>query len=223
MAADFTLDENSLKQMVDMLEQQFGSHCEVVLHDLSKPYDQTIVDIRNGYITGRSIGDCGSNLGLEVIRGTVRNGDKYNYVTHTRDGKILRSSSIYLKDTKGEVRYSLCVNVDITDSVRYENYLREANRYEIGEHKSEEVFVSNVGDLLEYFLEEGKKYIGKEPAEMNKDDKMKLLEFLDQKGAFLITKSGEKVCEVLGISKFTFYNYLEVIRKNNGHSGKQGD
>lgn len=223
MAADFSLDENALRQIVDMLEQQFGSHCEVVLHDLSKPYDQTIVDIRNGYITGRSIGDCGSNLGLEVIRGTVKNGDKYNYFTHTRDGKVLRSSSIYLKDTLGQVRYSLCVNVDITDSVKFENYLREANKYEIGEHRSEEVFVSNVGDLLDYFLDEGRQFIGKDTGEMNKDEKMKLLEFLDRKGAFLISKSGEKVCEVLGISKFTFYNYLETIRKNSGHNGKLED
>ncbi len=210
-------EEVWLKQIMNLLEQQFGNRCEVVLHDLSRPYDSTIIDIRNGHITGRRVGDCGSNLGLEVIRGTVKDGDKFNYFTNTRDGKILRSSSIYLKDDEDKVRYSLCVNVDITESIRFENYLHENNRYDIGEDKNhtEEVFVDNVHDLLDDLLQKGFQFVGKQPSEMNKENKMQLLEFLDKKGAFLISKSGEKVCEVLGISKYTFYNYLETIRKNN--------
>ena len=63
------IDEATLNKILTLIELQFGSKCEVVLHDLTKPYDHTIVDIRNGYITGRKVGDCGSNLGLEVMRG----------------------------------------------------------------------------------------------------------------------------------------------------------
>ncbi|MCI9047267.1 MAG: transcriptional regulator [Hungatella sp.] len=218
MEERFEIGEEWLKQILDLLEQQFGSRCEVVLHDLSRPYDSTIIDIRNGHITGRRVGDCGSNLGLEVIRGTVKNGDKFNYFTNTRDGKVLRSSSIYLKDDQGTVRYSLCVNVDITESIRLENYLHENNRYNIGEseEQTEEIFVDNVHDLLEDLLQKGIQFVGRQPSQMNKENKMQLLEFLDRKGAFLISKSGEKVCEVLGISKYTFYNYLETVRKGNG-------
>lgn len=47
---------------------------------------------------------------------------------------------------------------------------------------------------------------------MNKEAKIKLLRFLDERGVFLIQKSGQKVCELLGISKFTLYNYLEEAR-----------
>jgi len=38
------------------------------------------------------------------------------------------------------------------------------------------------------------------------------LEYLYKKGAFQISKSNMRVCEVLGISKFTLYNDLETIR-----------
>ena len=72
-------------KILDMLEQHFGQSCEIVLHDLTREYDHTIVDIRNGHITGRKVGDCGSNLGLEVLRGTVVNGDRFNYISHTTD------------------------------------------------------------------------------------------------------------------------------------------
>jgi len=219
MVNDGKLDNRALTQIVNLIEQQFGSNCEVVLHDLSRPYDSTIVDIRNGHVTGRRIGDCGSNLGLEVIRGTVKDGDKFNYFTTTRDGKILRSSSIYLQDEEQNVRYSLCVNVDITESVKFENYLHDQNRYDLGVEagnaNGEEFHASNVQDLIEDMLQRGLNYIGKPVEDMTKDDKMRLIEFLDQKGVFLITKAGEKTCEALSITRYTFYNLLDTVRKNS--------
>jgi predicted transcriptional regulator YheO len=215
MAQDPLFDRRALDQIIELLERQFGPYCEVVLHNLSRPYDHTIVDIRNGHITGRVIGDSGTNLGLEIIRGTAKQGDKFNYITRTRDGKVLRSSSIYLRTTEGNL-FALCVNMDITEPMRFESYLRDVNRVE-GDGGSEEVFVNNVGELLEYFLQKGQELVGREPAAMNKEEKMRLLEFLDRKGAFLISKSGKRICEALGISKFTLYNYLETIRKNSGN------
>ena len=122
------LSSDYLKKLLDMMENHFGKNNEIVLHDLTKDYNHTIIDIRNGHITGRSIGDCGSNLGLEVLRGTVVNGDRYNYITHTKDGKVLRSSSMYFYEGK-KVIGSLCINTDITDELRYENYLYAKNNY----------------------------------------------------------------------------------------------
>ena len=216
--AAYYLDDSGLKKIMDLMERQFGSNCEVVLHDLSRTYDSTIVDIRNGHITGRHIGDPGSNLGLEVIRGTVQDGDKFNYFTSTKDGKILRSSSIYLHGENGQVRYSLCVNVDITDSVKFENYLHNQNRYELSAASSDEgkeIFVNNVHDLLEELLQQGIRFVGKQPQDMNRDEKAKLVDYLDKKGAFLISKSGEKICEALNISKYTFYSLLDAARNND--------
>ena len=45
-----------ITQFMNLLEQHFGPNCEIILHDFSKEYDHTIVDIRNGHVTGRSIG-----------------------------------------------------------------------------------------------------------------------------------------------------------------------
>lgn len=197
------------QQMLTLISTHFGSKCEVVLHDLTKDYEHTIVDIRNGHITNRQIGGCGSNLGLEVLSGNVIEGDRFNYVTTTSDGKILRSSSIYLRDDEGKVVASVCVNLDITETVQFEGYLRQFNNFEIGQ---EEVFAQDVNHLLQYLIQQALSRIAKPPAEMNKDERMAFISFLDDKGAFLITKSGEKVCEVLGISKFTLYNDLDNIR-----------
>ena len=55
---------------------------------------------------------------------------------------------------------------------------------------------------------------------MGREEKMKFLKYLDSKGAFLISKSSEKVCEFLGISKYTLYNYLETVRSEGATSHK---
>jgi predicted transcriptional regulator YheO len=64
-------------------------------------------------------------------------------------------------------------------------------------------------------LQRGVNYIGKSVEDMTKDDKMRLIEYLDQKGVFLITKAGEKTCDALSITRYTFYNLLDTVRKNS--------
>lgn len=204
-----------LTKILDLLENHFGNSCEIVLHDLTLDYEHTIVDIRNGTITGRKVGDCGSNLGLEVLRGTVIDGDRYNYITHTKDAKILRSSSMYIHDGE-KVIGSICLNSDITDAVKYEHYLHNLNNYSLDDTGPKEVFANDVMQLWNHFLTEGQKLIGKPANMMNKEDKLSFLEYLDKNGAFLISKSGEKICEFLNISKYTLYSYLDILRSKNG-------
>lgn len=212
---DLNDEKEFLSQLMDMLEQQMGSYTEIVLHDLKQDYATTIRDIRNGHITGRQIGGTGSNLGLEVLQGTVKDGNRFNYITRLKDKRILRSSTLYIKDDDGKLIGCLCINTDITDSVRMESYLKELNHYDINVNDKQEIFVTEVNQLLEYLLQEGQKLVGKPASVMNKEEKLQFLKYLNDKGAFLITKSGERIQEFLGISKYTMYTYLDIIKKED--------
>ena len=180
-----TVKEESelFQQILSLISNQFGNKCEVVLHDLTNDYNSTIIDIRNGHITNRTVGGCGSNLGLEVLRGSVIDGDRYNYVTTTQDGRILRSSSIYIKNDEGKVIGSICINLDITETVQFEGYLRQFNRFETTQE--EEVFASDVSTLLQHLIQQGQELLGKPASEMNKTERIEFIRFLDEKGAFL--------------------------------------
>ena len=79
----------------------------------------------------------------------------------------------------------------------------------------EEPFTNDVNQILELLLQECRKRMDKPAKEMNKEEKMEIVRFLDHKGAFLITKSGDKICAFLDISKFTLYSYLDTIRKED--------
>ena len=97
---DLKDEKEFLSSLMDMLEQQMGPYTEVVLHDLKKDYATTIVDIRNGHITGRQVGGTGSNLGLEVLDVYKRQG----YVNRERGSEDRRVVYIFLSD-KGRQAY----------------------------------------------------------------------------------------------------------------------
>lgn len=160
--------------------------------------------------------------GAEATEGNIVDGDRFNYITHTMNGKILRSSSIYIKNDNGVPIASVCINYDITETIQVEGILKEFNNYNISSEQQQEIFVQDVAALLDFLIEEGQRRIGKDVKSMNKGEKIELLGYLDSKGAFLITHSSEKVCEILGISRFTFYNYLDCIRnKSNTNKYEQ--
>ena len=86
--------------------------------------------------------------------------------------------------------------------------------YATPDSSANELFSSDVNQLMDNLLIQCENMFDKPISHLNKDEKMKIIHFLDSKGAFLITKSGDRVCDFLNISKFTLYNYLENTRQN---------
>ncbi|MDR2098334.1 MAG: helix-turn-helix transcriptional regulator [Spirochaetaceae bacterium] len=213
----------NLKRLVQMLAAQFGSNTEVVLHDLSRDYRHTIVAIENNHVTGRNIGDGGTNLGLEVLRNPPnKNGDIYNYFNKTADGRMLRSSTLYFRDGQGRVIGSLCINTDITRMVEIRDTLGEIAMIP-GDKDVEEVFANNVEELFEYFIKHSKVIVDKPSSEMTKEDRIEVIRYLDSKGFFLITRAGDEACKFLGISKYTLYKYLGIVRERSGDAISEAD
>lgn len=201
-----------LTELAKGIAAQFGDNCEVVVHDWSRPYDSTIVAIENGHVTGRKVGDPSTNLGLEIMRGTSEGDNRHNYITQTADGRILRSTSIYMKNGAGTIIGALCINYDITDLMVAEKTIQSLTASGLAPVR--ESFVSNVNELLDTLIQEAQDAVGKPPALMDKEDKIRFIHLLDVKGAFLIKKSGERICSYLNISKYTLYNYLEESKSS---------
>ena len=53
------------------------------------------------------------------------------------------------------------------------------------------------------------RHVGKPVPMMKKADKIKAVQYLKNNGAFQILKSGDRVCKLFKISKFTLYNYID--------------
>ena len=192
---------------------QFGRNCEVVIHDLrGGDTEHSIIAIENGHVTGRSVGDGPSHIVLESLKETSESlEDRVSYLTKTSDGRVLRSTTIFIRDEAGKVIGLMGINYDISMLVAVDGVIRDLTGTDTQTSEPESIS-RNVADLLDELLEQSVRLIGKPTALMSKDDKIRAIKFLDDSGAFLVTKSGPKVCEYFGISTYTLYSYLDEIR-----------
>ena len=139
--------------------------------------------------------------------------DHLGYRTTTQDGRILKSSTVFLKDSTGKYRWVLGINYDVTALMNVDAALQSITMVESRDSNGDGQIPLNVNDLLDNLINQSVKRIGKPPALMNKEEKIQAIQFLRDAGAFLITKSGDKVSNFYGISKFTLYSYIDQSKK----------
>ncbi len=205
-------------RLAHAIATQFGTNCEVVVHDLeTDDPERSIVAIENGHVTGRSVGDGPSHVVLEAAKaGKLHKlDDRLAYLTKTDDGRILRSTTVFIRNDAGEVIGILGVNYDITIISAAARALNGLTGYHADEKEDEskaEPIVRNVADLLDDLIEQSVALVGKPAALMSKDERVRAIGYLNDTGAFLITKSGPKVCKYFGISKYTLYSYLDEAK-----------
>ena len=202
-------------RMAKGIAGQFGPNCEVVIHDLrGTDTEHSIIAIENGHVTGRRIGDGPSHIVLESLREDPSMiEDRISYLTKTPDGKVLKSTTLYIRDDDGNAIGLIGINFDISMMLAVDDSIRAfTGREQPGAEP--EAISRNVADLLDELLEHSVRIVGKPTAMMNKEDKIRAIRFLDDSGAFLITRSGPKVCQYFGISTYTLYSYLDEIRNS---------
>lgn len=203
-----------LFRLAKALPAQFGPNCEVVIHDLqSNDPDSSIVAIENGHVSGRKVGDGPSHVVLEALNSGGAVEDRLSYLTKTADGKTLKSTTVYIRDEEQAPIGIFSINYDITLMLAMEDALRQftATAPE-GPGGGPEPIAQNVSDLLDELIEQSVKRVGKPVALMTKEEKVQAIGFLNDTGAFLITKSGGRVCKYFGISKYTLYSYIEEAK-----------
>ena len=199
-----------LRQVAVGIAAQLGSGCEAVVHDLSKHPDHSIVAIVNGHVSGRKVGDGASNVVMEQLENNDQSPkDHLCYLMKTPDGKILKSSTVYIRNSKGKVSAILAINYDISKLMIVEDAVRELISTPEPQQTEPEKIV-NINDVLDDLIQQSVALVGKPAALMTKEDKMKAIRFLNRNGAFLVTRSGDKIAKYFGISKYTLYSYIDT-------------
>lgn len=207
-----------LTQIAHGVATQFGLACEVVIHDLTKKdMESSIVYIEHGSITNRAVGDGPSGIVLETLQKDPKSlQDRLAYLTKTDDGRILKSSTMYIRGKDGSIEYIFSLNYDITGLITIDSALRSLIETPQEADKQPKKITHNVNDLLDSLIEQSVALVGKPVALMSKEDKVNAVQYLNNAGAFLITKSGDKVSSYFGISKFTLYSYLDSGKQQDG-------
>ena len=109
--------KTTLCSLAHAIALHYGKSCEVAIHDLTgrNAADSSIIYIENGEVTGRSVGDGASAVVLEELsQAEQTREDRVGYFTKTTDGKVLKSTTVYIRDDKGKAIAIFSINHDIT-------------------------------------------------------------------------------------------------------------
>jgi len=201
--------------IVDFLADMLGVQCEVVLHDLGNP-DSAILAIRNGQISGRQVGGPLTDFGLQAMQNSDARSHYVNYQGKTKSGKILKSSTYFIKGRGNEVIGMLCVNFDVTDLMAAQKVLagflagaKDDGRGKNCDDAIEENLTNSVDELLNSLLVGALKRYDLPPERMTSEEKTALVNELEAKGFFLLRGAVAEVAKVLRISEPTVYRYLK--------------
>ncbi len=212
-------DRSNIKDLInvaDGIQKMLGENCEVVIHDLST-LECSLAYVA-GNVTNRTTGAPITNIVLKNIRLDGENSsDLIGYKTITKDGKVLKSSTLYIRDEEGKIIGCFCINLDITESINFKKYLEQITVFGTesepeGNHN--EFFASDVTEILNTLIEQVVTSTETPMGSLRKDHKMRIVGELDQRGVFLIKGATDKVAAFLGVSRYTIYNYLEQERSN---------
>lgn len=210
--------------LAEMLVQTFGKDVEVVLHNLGTP-EHSVVYVANGNVTGRKIGDSFDQLIKQVLLSKrLENDYVANYYFTAANGKLIRSSTLLIRDKDNKLQGALCINVDTTkitqqieslqamlpglhQKVAF-NIIEQQGISEVEDTKNDnsEHIVDMVTSIIDNILQ------GSVPGLLNREEKIAKIKFMDAKGIFLMKGSIELVAEKLGVNKVTVYSYLDEAR-----------
>lgn len=199
--------------IANFIGSSFGRNCEVVLHDLAIP-QRSVVYVVNGHVTGRKVGQAFDHL-LSIVLSSKDFKDDYlcNYETKAKDGRKIKASTVIIRDEKNHVIGALCINYDISEVESMHSILCDflAAPAPASQNQHQPVNYESVSETTNQLI---KRIIGNADVKnLKRSGKVSLIQFMEEKGVFLIKGSVDMVAELMQISKVTVYSYLDEVKK----------
>lgn len=216
-------------KLTEFLGRALGPDYEVAFHDLTDN-NRSLVAIANNHISGRDVGAPLTNVALKII--ADRSYQTADYRTHYRgmsiDGRILRCSTMFIKNDNNELVGLLCINFD--DS-RYQelserilelchpdifvesNFLFDSDRVPLRPSTEDtESFHNSIDDVAGNAVSDVLRDMGVTAERLTHEEKMTVVEKLDARGVFLLKGAVRDVARALCCSPASVYRYLSKLR-----------
>lgn len=212
------------KKLADYLGTLLGENTEVVLHDFTN-LEHSIVYIVNSHITNRKIGDTVTDLLLEFLQKNKDIPDEFlcNYVSKSKNGKKLYSSTYFIYGDNKELIGALCTNTDYSDyneaitllKSLLPNSLAMNTENNESEEPIRENFYNDFESLTLNKIQEEIERLDISPNRMTPDEKMSVVHSLNDMGMFMLKGSVPEAAKRLNSSEATIYRYIRMAKKTN--------
>lgn len=191
-----------------VISEMFGENCEVAISQ-----DRVVVAIFNGHVSNRTVG---SPIGEEADE-RIDNAADGSYVNYSKnnvnDPKYNLKASTITLELDGKFT-TFCINYDTRLASQVQQTLSDF--LTISGVKSTPVS-KTVEPIEEDFFEVVNK-LNKPIHLMNKQDRLEIVKSLYEKGSLNYQKSILKISKLLGVTRYTIYNYLNELGIQNNNS-----
>ena len=217
--------------MVEFLSKALGPDYEIALHDLNDK-NNSIVAIANGHISGRTIGAPLSNVALRFIasREYEKTDYKVNYSGISVGNKLLRSSTMFIKDESGKLVGLLCINFDdsrfkelstrLFQMCHPDDYVEQRIYYnekiaEMDQRPGDEPenFHNSISAVMEDVIQQVTQGSQVPVDRLTHEEKMHIVEMLEEKGIFLLKGAVHHVAQSPCCSQASIYRYLSKLNR----------
>ncbi|MGO1053524.1 helix-turn-helix transcriptional regulator [Crossiella sp. CA198] len=200
----------ALEPVVDGIVATFGDCCEVVVHDFRQP-ENSVVAIA-GSVTGRSVGGAMSEIGMGLLARGDAAEDQLNYITRTAAGKMVKSSTMLLRDSQNLVFGALCVNLDLSGLTQVQQLL--GGLAGVAAPAATTTFGDDIDLVIDSIVDSRQLDHGRSWAELSREERLALFRDLEQRGVFAVRRAVPRVAARLGISRASAYAYLAETKEN---------
>lgn len=200
------------------IAQTFGSQCEVVVHDFADP-EHSIVSIF-GNLTDRKVGGSLDDLGLSILESGLPGEHVLIYETFTPAGKRLKSTSAILRDSEGCLFAALCININSDSISQAAALLADLCRIPVQHTHVVEHFADDPADVITGIFHEelAKRNIKDDGHKLKREERIEIIQSLRERGVFNMRSAPTIVADLLKVSRFTIYNYINEVNSRNNHT-----
>lgn len=230
------MKNNILQQyttLVDFLGYTLGPDYEVVLQDLT-PEVNSIIAIANGHISGRKVGSPLTNAAMQMLTSKAYETSDFlsNYTGIAENGHILRSSTMFIKDSYGKPIGLLCINFDdsryvalqdrLTNIIHPESFSKNSmyfdKRISALQKKSvtpsapiKENFSMDIPSLMQHIFTDATANLPTPIDRLNQNERKEIISRLHEHGLFQLKGAISFVARKFSCSTATIYRYLSEI------------
>lgn len=215
----FTVDSlEEVFPLAEFIADSFGPMAEIVVHDITHP-ENSIVFIRNGQLSGRSLGDAVTDQTLQLTSRADQDGA--DFVSDYRGRRLnrheFRVSSYLVRNREQTVIGLLCISINITELQQAAHVLQTLSSIDSGDVQISTETSRN--DMSEEPAENIRRITRDEVRQFNipmdkltKQDRLAIIRNIKDRGIFLIKGAVSIVAPELKISIPTLYRYLQALK-----------
>lgn len=169
-------------------------------------------------MTGRHVGGPVTDFVLRLLKENASPDDAVGYMAHARNGKTLKSSTVFIKDARGRPVGVFCVNMDVSILKAADNQIAEltapSTRIEVEKSFSPDL-PELLGDMIQESLEHvmNVKSLDGDYNGLAKAQRQAVLADLETRGALRIRNAVPALADLFKVSRYTIYKDIRSARE----------